>query len=121
LGIQRWYERLPKGVRHEPNRLKIVKALERALATSAMQPPPKGRLKRHNALERGIGYRWLRCRTTALGRTTADEDGTIGSPWRYDAARERPLSFSGTFSIHARTLRRNRRFGPTIPFQGLRA
>ncbi len=29
--VQRWFERLPKGVRREPNRLKIVKALETAL------------------------------------------------------------------------------------------
>ena len=45
----RWYERLPKGLRREPNRLKIVKALERALTTFAMQAPndpPKRRSKK---------------------------------------------------------------------------
>jgi hypothetical protein len=48
----RWYERLPRGLRREPNRLKIVKALERALSTFAMQAPtgrPKRRSKRRNA------------------------------------------------------------------------
>jgi hypothetical protein len=47
----RWYERLPKGLRSEPNRLKIVKALERALTTFAMQAPkdrPKRRSKKPN-------------------------------------------------------------------------
>jgi len=47
----RWYERLPKGLRREPNRLKIVKALERALTIFAMQAPedrPKRRSKKSN-------------------------------------------------------------------------
>ncbi len=44
--VQRWYERLPTGLRREPNRLKIVNALERASIAFATQPVPEGRRKR---------------------------------------------------------------------------
>ena len=44
--VQRWFERLPKGLRREPNRLKIVKALERALTAFTMRQATGGRTYR---------------------------------------------------------------------------
>ena len=44
--VQRWFERLPKGLRREPNRLKIVKALERALTAFTTRQATGGRTYR---------------------------------------------------------------------------
>lgn len=52
--VQRWYERLPRGLRREPNRLKIVKALERALtAFTSGQSRTGGESVRFRCLARG--------------------------------------------------------------------